>query len=79
MFKSEEEFTKYFQSDEFKKKAEEYLNSPECKAEMKALKKDVKKNKRKRFLQALVKNIFNILALVTSIAALIVAILSYLK
>ena len=64
MFKSEEEFTKYFQSDEYKKKAEEYLNSPECKAEMKALKKDVKKNKRKRFLQALVKNIFNILALV---------------
>lgn len=43
MFKSEEEFTKYFQSDEFKKKAEEYLNSPECKAEMKALKKMLKR------------------------------------
>lgn len=69
----------YLNSNEFKQKIVEYEQSDEFKKEMRENKKNILKRKRQSVLLILRKNIFNILATILSTAALIVAILSYLK
>lgn len=73
------ELSEYAKSDEFKKNAEKYMNSPEYKAEMKMLRKDNRKRRRKDFYKKVKSNAFNIINTLIALAALIIAVLSYLK
>lgn len=73
------ELSEYAKSDEFKKDAEKYMNSPEFKAEMKKIRKSRRMRKRKKFYSALKSNAFDIINAVIALAALIIAVLSYLK
>ena len=69
----------YAKSDEFKINIEKYMNSPEYKAEMKTIRKNKRKRKRKDFHSKLKSNAFNIINTLIALMALIIAILSYLK
>lgn len=73
------ELSEYAKSDEFKKNAEKYMNSPEFKAEMKKIRKSRRMRKRKRFYSALKSNAFDIINALIALAALVIAVLSYLK
>ena len=73
------ELSEYAKSDEFKKNAEQYMNSPEFKAEMKKIRKIRRLRKRKKFYSALKSNAFDIINALIALAALIIAVLSYLK
>ena len=73
------ELSEYAKSDEFKKDAEKYMNSPEFKAEMKKIRKSRRMRKRKKFYSALKSNAFDIINALIALAALIIAVLSYLK
>ena len=73
------ELSEYAKSDEFKKNAEQYMNSPEFKAEMKKIRKSCRMRKRKKFYSALKSNAFDIINALIALAALIIAVLSYLK
>ena len=73
------ELSEYAKSDEFKKNAEQYMNSPEFKAEMKKIRKSRRLRKRKKFYSALKSNAFDIINALIALAALIIAVLSYLK
>lgn len=73
------ELSEYAKSDEFKKNAEQYMNSPEFKAEMKKIRKSRRMRKRKKFYFALKSNAFDIINALIALAALIIAVLSYLK
>lgn len=73
------ELSEYAKSDEFKKNAEQYMNSPEFKAEMKKIRKSRRMRKRKKFYSALKSNAFDIINALIALAALIIAVLSYLK
>ena len=61
------------------KDAEKYMNSPEFKAEMKKIRKSRRMRKRKKFYSALKSNAFDIINALIALAALIIAVLSYLK
>ena len=73
------ELSEYAKSDEFKKDAEKYMNSPEFKAEMKKIRKSRRMRKRKKIYSALKSNAFDIINALIALAALIIAVLSYLK
>ena len=73
------ELSEHAKSDEFKKDAEKYMNSPEFKAEMKKIRKSRQMRKRKKFYSALKSNAFDIINALIALAALIIAVLSYLK
>lgn len=73
------ELSEYAKSNEFKKNAEKYMNSPEFKAEMKKIRKSRRMRKRKRFYSALKSNAFDIINALIALAALVIAVLSYLK
>ena len=71
--------SEYAKTDEFKKNAEKYMDSPEYKAEMKKIRKSRRMRKRKKFYSALKSNAFDIINALIALAALIIAVLSYLK
>lgn len=73
------ELSEYAKSDEFKKNAEKYMNSPEFKAEMKKIRQNRRIRERKKFYSALKSNVFNIINALIALAALVIAVLSYLK
>ena len=73
------ELSEYAKSDEFKKDAEKYMNSPEFKAEMKKIRKSRRMRKRKKFYSALKSNAFDIINALIALAALIIAVLSDLN
>lgn len=73
------ELSEYAKSDEFKKNLQEYMNSSEFKAEMKMLQKNNRKRRRKDFYKKVKSNAFNIINTLIALAALIIAVLSYLK
>ncbi len=74
-----QKLSEYAKSEEVKKNIEKYMNSPEFKAEMKTLRKNNRKRKRKVFYSKLKSNAFNIVNTLIALAALVIAILSYLK
>ena len=73
------QFEEYLKSDEFAETAKKYKQSEEFKAAMKKIKYNKWKRRFSSILRVFVSNIFNIISTAISIAALIVAILSYLK
>ena len=73
------EFRKYMKSDDYVKNIKKCDQSEEFKSAMKKLNKNVRKQKSSSFVNFIKTNIFNIFSLLISTAALLIAILSYLK
>ena len=73
------QFEDYLKSDEYVKSVKKYEQSEEFKNAMKKIKRDKWKRRISSVGKSFVSNIFNIISTIISIAALIVAILSYLK
>lgn len=70
---------KYLKSDEYLAAVDKYGNSDDFKNAVKKIKANKRKRCFSRFRNAVIENLFNIISVLISIAALIVAILSYLK
>lgn len=70
---------KYLKSDEYLAAVDKYGNSDDFKSAVKKIKANKRKRCFSRFRSAVIENLFNIISTLISIAALIVAILSYLK
>ena len=73
------QFEDYLKSDEYVKSVKKYEQSEEFKNAMKKIKRNKWKRRISSVGKSFVSNIFNIISTLISIAALIVAILSYLK
>lgn len=73
------QFEDYLKSDEYVKSVKKYEQSEEFKNAMKKIKRNKWKRRISSVGKSFVSNIFNIISTIISIAALIVAILSYLK
>ena len=73
------QFEDYLKSDEYVKSVKKYEQSEEFKNAMKKIKRNKWKRRISSIGKSFVSNIFNIISTIISIAALIVAILSYLK
>lgn len=73
------QFEDYLKSDEHVKSVKKYEQSEEFKNAMKKIKRNKWKRRISSIGKSFVSNIFNIISTIISIAALIVAILSYLK
>ena len=73
------QFEDYLKSDEYVKSVKKYEQSEEFKNAMKKIKRNKWKRRISSIKKSFVSNIFNIISTIISIAALIVAILSYLK
>ncbi len=73
------QFEEYLKSDEYVKAVKKYEQSEEFKNAMKKIKRNKWKRRISSIKKSFVSNIFNIISTIISIAALIVAILSYLK
>lgn len=73
------QFEDYLKSDEYVKSVKKYEQSEEFKNAMKKIKRNKWKRRISSIGKSFVSNIFNIISTIISIAALIVALLSYLK
>ena len=73
------QFEDYLKSDEYVRSVKKYEQSEEFKNAMKKIKRNKWKRRISSIGKSFVSNIFNIISTIISIAALIVAILSYLK
>lgn len=73
------QFEDYLKSDEYVQSVKKYEQSEEFKNAMKKIKRNKWKRRISSIGKSFVSNIFNIISTIISIAALIVAILSYLK